>query len=196
MLMLFPFSLLTMLLSAAPQQTLLIVADNDSPMLAETPTEPHTVAYDFENSLAVIEESPSAIAEDKGGENNKNRLITYAMSLLGTPYVWAGVSPKGFDCSGFITHVFQKFDVAVPHSSALQAKEGEHIARDEAKIGDLVIFTGTNPKKRTPGHVGIIISTDDDNIEFVHSSSVGGVKVSKVEGTGYSRRFMEIRRIL
>lgn len=194
--MLLPLSMLTMLLWAAPQQTPLIVADNYSPMLAETPVEPETVAYDLENNVAVIEESPSAIAENKGGENNTQRLITYAMSLLGTPYVWAGVSPEGFDCSGFITHVFQKFDVAVPHSSALQAKEGEHIARDEAKIGDLVIFTGTNPEERTPGHVGIIISTDDDNIEFVHSSSVGGVKVSKVEGTGYSRRFLEIRRIL
>ncbi|WP_246000408.1 C40 family peptidase [Pontibacter diazotrophicus] len=194
--MLLPLSLLTMLLWAAPQQTPLIVADNEPAMLAETLIEPETVASDLKENFAVPEDNPSAIAEEKGGENNKKKLITYAMSLLGTPYVWAGVSPKGFDCSGFITHVFQKFDVAVPHSSALQAKEGEFVARDEAKIGDLVIFTGTNPKKRTPGHVGIIISTDDDNIEFVHSSSVGGVKVSKVEGTGYSRRFLQIRRLL
>lgn len=187
-LMLLPILFLAVMLWVKPQQSLSLAANSPSATLAETLVVHEKVASDSKEAL-------SAIAEEKGGESKKKQLVTYAMSLLGTPYVWAGVSPEGFDCSGFITHVFKKFDIKVPHSSALQAKEGEHIARDEAKIGDLVIFTGTNPKKRTPGHVGIIISTDDDNIEFVHSSSVGGVKVSKVEGTGYSRRFLQIRRL-
>ncbi|GAB3539071.1 hypothetical protein GCM10027443_35210 [Pontibacter brevis] len=181
--------LFLLLAGAEPQQSPSSEAISSSATLAETPIAPNMVASGLTEKTAV---TPG----EKGGENTGHKLINYAMSLLGTPYVWAGVSPKGFDCSGFITHVFKKFDISVPHSSALQANEGEHVSRDEAKVGDLVIFTGTNPKVRKPGHVGIIISTDEDNIEFVHSSSVGGVKVSKVEGTGYSRRFLEIRRIL
>lgn len=189
LLMLFPLLLLTAMLWAKPQQSNSLVGDNSPATLAETPVAPETVA-------SAPPENLSPASEEKAGDISKKKLVSYAMSLLGTPYVWAGTSPEGFDCSGFISHVFKKFEVNVPHSSALQAKEGVHIAREEAKAGDIVIFTGTNPKKRTPGHVGIIISTDDDNIEFVHSSSVGGVKVSKVEGTGYSRRFLQIRRLL
>lgn len=189
-LMLFPLLPLTVMLMEEPQQSPSIEKTaNLSATLAETPVAPETVAS------APAEISPATL-QSKTGDVNENQLISYAMSLLGTPYIYAGVSPEGFDCSGFVTHVFDKFDIAVPHSSALQAKEGEYVAREEAKVGDLVIFTGTNSEVREPGHVGIIISTEDDNIEFVHSSSVGGVKVSKVEGTGYSKRFLEIRRIL
>lgn len=188
LLLLFPLSLSAFLLWAEPQPTFIALSSIPTVPLSETPEAPETVP-------AASTEKFSALPENESDESSKKELVTYAMSLLGTPYVYAGVSPGGFDCSGFVTHVFKKFDVAVPHSSALQAKEGEPVARDEAKVGDVVIFTGTKPSVRTPGHVGIIISTADNVIEFVHSSSVGGVKVSKVEGTGYSRRFLEIRRL-
>lgn len=118
------------------------------------------------------------------------------MSLLGSPYIYAGITPDGFDCSGFITHVYGKFDVEVPHSSEMQAEEGSFVERENAQTGDLVIFTGTNADVREPGHVGIVISSPGDTIEFVHSSSNGGVKVSQVEGTRYDLRFLQIRRIL
>lgn len=123
-------------------------------------------------------------------------LVEYAMTLMGTPYVWAGETPAGFDCSGFITHVYDQFDVQLPHSSRMQAEEGVQVTRAEASPGDLVIFTGTNPQVREPGHVGIVISQPGDTVEFVHSSSNGGVKISHVEGSGYEKRFLQIRRVL
>lgn len=123
-------------------------------------------------------------------------IISYALSLIGSPYVYAGTTPNGFDCSGFITHVFEKSGIDLPHSSAMQADEGIQVAKHEARNGDLVIFTGTDPGIRKPGHVGIVISAPGDTIEFVHSSSNGGVKISKVEGTRYDLRFLEVRRVL
>ncbi|TPE46023.1 C40 family peptidase [Pontibacter mangrovi] len=124
-------------------------------------------------------------------------LIDYAMSLRGTPYVWAGETPDGFDCSGFITHVYGKYDVALPHSSRMQAEEGINVPLEEARPGDLLIFTGTNPDVREPGHVGIVITApEEDTVSFVHASSNGGVKVSQVEGTRYEIRFLEARRVL
>lgn len=123
-------------------------------------------------------------------------LVKYAMTLMGSPYVYAGMSRSGFDCSGFTTYVYKKFGVEVPHSSRMQAEQGHKVPRHQAEPGDLVIFTGTNPKVRKPGHVGIVISQPGDTIEFVHSSSVGGVKVSKIEGSRYDLRFLQIRRVL
>lgn len=78
----------------------------------------------------------------------------------------------------------------------MQAEEGREVPREQAKPGDLVIFTGTNPDLRRPGHVGIVISQPGDTISFVHSSSNGGVKVSQVEGSRYNLRFLEVRRVL
>ena len=133
------------------------------------------------------------------GTNKRDRIVNYALSLIGTPYVYAGNSRNGFDCSGFTTHVFDQNGVSIKRSSGLQANEGIAVNRNEASPGDLVIFTGTDEAVREPGHVGIVISEPGDTIEFVHSSSSrseGGVKISKVEGTGYDARFLEIRRVL
>ncbi|NEM97832.1 C40 family peptidase [Pontibacter burrus] len=123
-------------------------------------------------------------------------IINYALSLMGSPYKYAGTTPDGFDCSGFITHVFDKYAVSLPHSSEMQADEGVNVPKNEAAPGDLVIFTGTNATDRTPGHVGIVISEPGDTISFVHSSSNGGVKISKVQGTRYDDRYLQIRRVL
>jgi cell wall-associated NlpC family hydrolase len=123
-------------------------------------------------------------------------IIEYAQSLLGSPYLYTGITPAGFDCSGFVTYVFENYNLDIPHSSAMQANEGIPVTKAEAAPGDLVIFTGTNENDRTPGHVGIVISEPGDTISFVHSSSNGGVKISKVQGTRYDVRFLEVRRVL
>lgn len=123
-------------------------------------------------------------------------LLAYAKKLIGRPYVYGDTGKEGFDCSGFTTHVFSQFGISISRSSSTQAHDGQPISRSEARKGDLIIFTGTNPAIRTPGHVGIILSDPGEPISFVHSSSVGGVKISEVETTGYERRFLEVRRVL
>jgi cell wall-associated NlpC family hydrolase len=134
--------------------------------------------------------------EDASGTTPPDTLIDYAMSLMGSPYVYGGTDETGFDCSGFTSHVYQAFGVPVTRSSSTQSEDGVEIDRAEAQPGDLLIFTGTNPNKREPGHVGIVISEPGDTISFVHSSSNGGVKVSQVEGSGYERRLLGVRRVL
>lgn len=162
---------------------------------------PGTERFAADNATEKINTQAVLTVHDAGSngeatEHIQEKLISYALSLLGSPYVYAGLSPDGFDCSGFTTYVFAAHDISIPHSSAMQAEQGRSVARQEARPGDLVIFTGTNPEVRKPGHVGIIISSPGDTIEFVHSSSNGGVKISKVEGTRYDTRFLDIRRVL
>lgn len=152
-------------------------------------------AYFYAKTNSLQDQTKAEPLEPKQSATVK-QLISYAMSLQGTPYVYAGISPDGFDCSGFTTHVFDVYGIDIPHSSKMQSNEGMEVTRNESQPGDLIIFTGTNAEVREPGHVGIIISEPGDTIAFVHASSNGGVKISKVEGTRYDLRFLEIRRVL
>lgn len=123
-------------------------------------------------------------------------IVAYGIKLMGVPYLPAGITCEGFDCSGFVYHIFQKYGVDLPHSSALLAQEGTTVALENTRKGDLLIFTGTNKADRTPGHVGVVITEPGQTIAFVHASSVGGVKISKVKGTGYEKRFLQAKRVL
>ncbi len=173
----------------APQEASLTVVNTS---YKQPVTSAQAVTKD--NWIKMNESTPSDRANTS--VTSTQEMIDYAMSLIGTPYIWAGETPTGFDCSGFITHVYNTYNVSLPHSSAMQSEEGVFVNKNEAAPGDLVIFTGTNPAKREPGHVGIVISEPGDTISFVHSSSNGGVKVSKVQGSGYDVRFLEVRRVL
>jgi hypothetical protein len=131
----------------------------------------------------------------------RDSIVHLALRQLGTPYVWAGTSPRtGFDCSGFITYVFSQFGVATPHATALLIDAGRPVPRAQAQPGDIVVFTGTAEGSTTPGHAGIVISGPGETpLRFVHASSArreSGVKISQVENSGYERRFMQVRRVL
>lgn len=127
-------------------------------------------------------------------------VVRFALQQLGTSYCYAGTSPEtGFDCSGFVQYVFQNFHVPVPHSTSLLMGVGKAVPREQARRGDIVVFTGTAALAATPGHAGIVVSGPGEPIRFVHSSSARrepGVKISQVEGTDYERRFMGVRRVL
>jgi hypothetical protein len=149
----------------------------------------------------VADSTPVAREDAAPGElPNADRLIDFAMQQLGSPYTYAGTTPSGgFDCSGFLMYVYGHFGVAVPHSTALLIDAGHSVPRQQARRGDMVIFTGTASTSTTPGHAGIIISEPGEPLRFIHSSSArreSGVKISQVEGTDYERRFMGIRRVL
>src|ERR1700716_3847026 len=65
---------------------------------------------------------PGAPAESPSSRNaTAARLAT---RYLGAPYVWAGSSPSGFDCSGLVMYAFSQVGVAVPHNAAQQFRLG------------------------------------------------------------------------
>lgn len=101
-----------------------------------------------------------------------NRLIEFAKTMIGVPYRYASSNPSiGFDCSGFVSYVFHNFGFNVPRSSTEFNLTGIPIKLENAKVGDVLIFTGTNPRRRVVGHVGIIASITGDTIQFIHSTS-------------------------
>jgi cell wall-associated NlpC family hydrolase len=128
-----------------------------------------------------------------------NRLLDFARSMLGIRYRSASSNPsRGFDCSGFVNYVFSNFGFKVPRSSRDFATSGEAKKLEDAKIGDVIVFTGTNSRSRTPGHVGIIYSIDGDEVKFIHSSSGGrkGVTISSLDEGFYKKRFLKVISIL
>lgn len=125
-------------------------------------------------------------------------MVEYARSLEGIPYLYAGKTIKGFDCSGFIYHVYNKFGVDLPAGSANQYKEGEPITKDEISIGDLVFFKGYEDPSDHVGHVGIIISVEKE-IHFIHSSSGGGgrgITTNSLEHPQYKERYLGAKRVI
>jgi peptidoglycan DL-endopeptidase CwlO len=111
-------------------------------------------------------------------------VVGIAMQYLGTPYVYGGASPSGFDCSGFVMYVYAKLGVSLPHNAAAQYGYGTPVDRSQLQAGDLVFFNGL-------GHNGIYIGGGS----FIHSPHTGDVvKISSMSGW-YDSTFVGARRL-
>lgn len=108
-------------------------------------------------------------------------IIRTARSLMGVPYLWAGTSSKGMDCSGFVRTVLYMHDIIIPRDAYQQAAVGERIyineAFDNLLPGDLIFFgrKATNEEKERVIHVGIYIG----NKQFIHSQ--GDIHISSFD---------------
>lgn len=125
------------------------------------------------------------------------KLMTFAETLVGIPYKYASTDPKvGFDCSGFITYVFNHFGAKVPRSSIDFTNVGDVITETEARRGDIILFTGTNPNEKYVGHMGLITSNDATGLNFIHSTSGKAYSVTVTPLNDYYRtRLVGFRRV-
>lgn len=131
------------------------------------------------------------------GSTKPEQLLAFAKSLMGTPYRYGSSNPvSGFDCSGFITYVFNHFNISVPRSSIDFTHYNTQIQLSQAKAGDLILFTGTDSTIREVGHMGIITSVSNDQVEFIHSTSgkANGVTITPLN-TYYAGRFVKVIRV-
>jgi len=177
------------------------LSDNDSIISASTAIEPTDIAEIIPPVDSVPVRKTATIYKQGAivntGTTSRASLLEYAKTLIGVPYLYASTDPaQGFDCSGFITHVFNHFDIAVPRSSVDFTNVGTEVTEAEAAPGDLILFTGTDSTIRIVGHMGIIENNQQGKIHFIHSSSgkANGVVITPLERY-YRGRFVKIIRV-
>lgn len=108
-------------------------------------------------------------------------LVQDAKEQLGVPYKWSGTTPQGFDCSGFTSFVHNQNSVSIPRRSEDQYTKAKKVKRKHVQPGDLVFFK----KNGKVNHVGVIISTGNDDLVMIHSSTSKGVILTNVEESEY-----------
>ena len=116
--------------------------------------------------------------------NKRDSIIRWARTYIGTPYVFAGVSRKGIDCSGFTSTVLNHFGSNLPHSCKTQATLGKKTK--QYKAGDLALF-GYKSSNGTvkPSHVGIVISNYPEPLKVIHATSSLGVRIDDIKASSY-----------
>lgn len=155
------------------------------------------------DTLAEIKQKDTLVVKDtlpgtiNTGSISQDSIVNFAQTLIGTPYLYASTDPaNGFDCSGFITYVFNHYKIKVPRSSYEFGNVGTTISLAESKKGDLILFTGTDSSERKIGHMGIVLTNDSSRVTFIHSSSgkAHGVTISPLDKY-YQGRFMKTIRV-
>ncbi|AZV43059.1 C40 family peptidase [Peribacillus asahii] len=121
------------------------------------------------------------------GGSSSAELVKEAKKYVNVPYVWGGSTPKGFDCSGFLTYVFKESsNTTLPRTVAEIYKKGTKVSTP--KVGDVVFFETYKPGA---SHAGIYIGND----QFIHSSSSKGVSITSMNNSYWKERYLGAKRM-
>lgn len=159
--------------------------DQSADQLAEEASEQAETETNEEKTeeMELEHNDPQRIPVEATGAEN---VIQAAESLIGTPYVWGGDSPSGFDCSGFIQFVYETQDQTVPRTVSDMWNFTQPV--DEPSIGDLVFF---ETYQAGPSHMGLYIG----NGEFIHAGTTNGVETSDLSNTYWQDRYLGAKRV-
>ena len=135
--------------------------------------------------LLALALSASAAAAGLEQAERGVQIVRYAKRFVGVPYVWGGMSPRGFDCSGFTAYVYRRFGVSLPHYTVAQFRRGRSVRVRRLRPGDLVFFHGL-------GHVGLYVGRG----RFIHAPRRGTrVRIDPLAGW-YRSRLVGVRRFV
>lgn len=140
--------------------------------------------------IAIVLFSGCASVPETESVANYPSTVGYALSLQGAPYHYGKSSPEeGFDCSGFVKHVYAHQGIVLPRTVQGMAQSLTQVQKNDLHPGDLVFFN-TNGKPFS--HVGIYVSNDD----FIHAPSqrTGKVMLSSLKNRYWGDRFSCARR--
>lgn len=118
--------------------------------------------------------APTATA-DPASLDGDHPAAVLAREHLGLSYLWGGVTPLGFDCSGLVHHTWRRFGHVVPRDSWAMAQAADPVPLDAVRPGDLYFFARGG---RRIHHVGIVVSPG----AMIHASETGEVVVEEALG--------------
>ena len=116
-------------------------------------------------------------------------IVATAKSFIGVPYVFGGITPAGFDCSGLLQYVFKMHGLTIPRLADEQYNLGRSAEINKLSPGDLVFFS-----TYTSGvsHCGIYVG----NGKFLHASSSRGVMISNLSDEYWRKRFVGAKKLV
>jgi len=149
-------------------------------------------------ALSGIQEPSAGIEEDSPELDIetllRRRITETAQKYLGVPYKYAGISPEGFDCSGFVHFVYREAaGMEVSRSTVGIWNSGKKIALAQVRPGDVLVFTTV---RAGASHTGIVLENSSRGVTFIHAASQGaqtGVIISNMSESYYKTRFMGAR---
>lgn len=147
--------------------------------MENTQTMVSSIEYEYKQDEPVI------IPLEK--KTDHNNIINKAQSFIGTPYVWGGTSPSGFDCSGFVQYVYKQENIIIPRTVNEIWNFSTPVS--SPSVGDLVFFETYQPG---PSHIGIYLG----NGNFIHAGVSRGVEISNINDNSYWKsRYLGAKRI-
>lgn len=138
---------------------------------------------------------PETVIEDKYEPTQADRIINTALTYSGVKYRYGGTSRKGMDCSGLLYVSFSENEVSLPRISHEMAGEGKRIGLEKVRKGDLLFFKTSRRGKRI-NHVGLVVSVEEDDIKFIHSTTSRGVIISSLREGFWNLSFVKAARVL
>lgn len=117
----------------------------------------------------------SSIAGFTGSDSAGGQAVQIASQYIGTPYVWGGTTPNGFDCSGLMQYVYKQMGIDLSRTTYTQVNEGIPVAKENLQQGDLVFFKDNSGDIH---HVGMYAG----NGNVLHAPQTGDVvKISPLD---------------
>ncbi|MFA6940420.1 MAG: NlpC/P60 family protein [Clostridiaceae bacterium] len=119
-------------------------------------------------------------------------IVSYASNFLGIRYVWGANGPNSFDCSGFVTYVFDHFGINLRDypgqrpTTYSQIYHGTYVPRNQLQPGDVIFFGSSNA---TVHHVAIYCGNDT----YIHAPQTGDV--IKYSILSYRSDYLTARRM-
>ena len=141
---------------------------------------------------AVAEDTPVRAETPVPPPAQLQDLLIHAISMVGVKYQYGGNSAQsGFDCSGFVRHVFaESLALELPRSAYAMGKLGAHVERGDLQPGDLIFHNTLN---RAFSHVGIYLGED----RIVHAPSRGkSVEIVNISESYWKKRYSGARRLV
>ncbi|KKO55508.1 C40 family peptidase [Paenibacillus sp. DMB20] len=139
--------------------------------------------------------SPADRVEAAATTTKGQQVVKFGKKYMGTPYDFGASTSttRVFDCSSFMKHIFKKYGVNLPRTSAAQSKVGVAVSKANLRPGDMVFFSsGSRANGRNVTHVAIYAGDG----KILHTYGKPGVTISKLNSGTWKRTYLKARRVL
>lgn len=155
---------------------------------ARAPSTAVASASSSNDNLVTLSDKSEQTSKPASGSSGLDTAINAGFKHLGTPYVWAGKGPGGFDCSGFVSWAYGEAGHSIPSSTAALSSTGTKVSSSNMQPGDIVFFN----TYKTNGHVGIYLGGG----KFIGAQNSTGLAVADMTSGYWKDTFAgHVRRV-